>query len=156
MRSHFAHYFFICGPELRCILETCVFSRSCRNAFRALLLYSKLAILIPELQRSSRAGCVLGTCVFSRNCGAYYFVYINLPISGSALRVVLLYLCSWSRISSRSCTSRTTFVLRSCELFKPELQECTSRATFVLKRCDCAVGAAGVHSVVCACMYVCI
>ena len=82
----------ICHPEQRecssraaCMLETCVLSRSCGNAFRVLLLYSKLAILHPELSCSSRGGC--GT---------------------------------WN--------------LR----FQPELRECTSRTTFVPKTCDFA------------------
>ena len=37
-----------CSSRIACALETCDFSRSCRNALRVLNLYSKGAILAPE------------------------------------------------------------------------------------------------------------
>ena len=48
------------------------------------------------------------------------------------------------------CSSRTTFVSKSCDalhlqvaILQPELWECSSRTTFVLKTCDFWAGAAG-------------
>ena len=144
----------ICHPELRecssraaCVLETCGFSRSCGNAFRVLLLYSKLAILTllfawwlrtwnlsfqPELQRTTfvRTNCdfavgVLGVLF------AYYFCTLNLQAfsrsCGNALRVLVLYL--------------------EVAIFEPELQERALRTTFVRTNCEFPAGFAGVRFV---------
>ena len=70
-----------------------------------------------------------------------------------ALRKCLCASCSAQVLLLWECTSRTIFVLKSCDfpagvwilkvaIFQPELQEHAPRTTFVLKSCDFQAGAA--------------